>query len=135
MFLASRPELVAQELLELIRTTECSHAAAVISRTPDGVETTVTAITSRRSEQQEATTQPRRLSVGFAHDRAIDLVVQPKADIESAATVNAVTLLLSTVHDLERARAEREERATLWPIEELPIDGEHAVISGQMRER
>ena len=35
---------------------------------------------------------------------------------------------------MQRARAEREERATLWPIEELPIDDERSVISGQMRE-
>ena len=49
--------------------------------------------------------------------------------------MNAVTLLLSAVHDLERARVEREEHSTLWPAEELPIDGEHAVISGHMRDQ
>jgi DNA-binding NtrC family response regulator len=37
------------------------------------------------------------------------------------------------VHDLERARAEREERATLWPIEDLPIENGAAVITGHMR--
>src|SRR4029077_13167536 len=28
----------------------------------------------------------------------------------------------------------REERATLWPVEELPVDGSRAVIAGHMRE-
>jgi DNA-binding NtrC family response regulator len=130
-----RPELVARELLELLRTTDCIHSAAVVARAADGTETTLIQIVGVCSTNHDDAAPARRLSVGFAHDRAIDLVVQPKSDIESAATVNAVTLLLSTVHNLERARLEREERATLWPIEELPIEGEHAVISGHMRER
>ena len=130
-----RPELVARELLELLRTTNCVHSAAVVARAADGTETTLAEIAAGSATHDDDAAPPRRLSIGFAHDRAIDLVVQPKADIESAATVNAVTLLLSTVHNLERARLEREERATLWPIEELPIEGEHAVIAGHMRER
>jgi hydrogenase-4 transcriptional activator len=43
-------------------------------------------------------------------------------------------ILLTSVQDLERARVEREERATLWPVEDLPIDGDRSVISGHMRE-
>jgi transcriptional regulator with PAS, ATPase and Fis domain len=50
------------------------------------------------------------------------------------ATVNAVTQLVAAVHELQRARAEREERATLWPADELPIEGDRAVVSGHMRE-
>ena len=80
-------------------------------------------------------TPTRRLGIGFTHKQAIELVVRPKADSESAANVNAIALLLSSVRDLERARVEREQRATLWPIEDLPVDGERAVIMGQMREQ
>jgi len=43
-------------------------------------------------------------------------------------------LLLSTVQELERARAEREERLTLWPIEDVPVMNDHAVVNGQMRQ-
>jgi len=41
--------------------------------------------------------------------------------------------LLNSLHEIQSARAEREERATLWPIEELPND-QRAMISGRMRE-
>jgi len=58
----------------------------------------------------------------------------PKRDIESTATVNAIALLLSTIQELERARAEREERLTLWPIDDVPVMNDHAVVNGQMRE-
>lgn len=60
--------------------------------------------------------------------------MKPKPDVESTATLNAVELLLHTIHDLERARAEREERATLWPVDELPSENGGAVIAGHMRE-
>jgi DNA-binding NtrC family response regulator len=65
---------------------------------------------------------------------SIDLFVRPRPDLESHATLNAIRLLLSTVRDLERARAEREERQTLWPIEEMPADDENAVVLGKMRD-
>src|SRR5262249_57006775 len=46
----------------------------------------------------------------------------------------AITILLSTIQDLERARAEREERLTLWPIDELPYEDDDSVIAGRMRD-
>ena len=76
----------------------------------------------------------RSLSIGSAGGREVQVVLQPKADVESVATIDAVSLLLSTMHNLERAQAEREERATLWPIEELPTGDGAAVTAGHMRE-
>jgi hypothetical protein len=39
-----------------------------------------------------------------------------------------------TLRDLESARAEREERATLWPVDELPASNDGAVTIGHMRD-
>ena len=69
-----------------------------------------------------ADAETRTLSLGTARSRTVEVRVAPLADIESQATVNAVTILLGTIHDLERAQTEREERLTLWPIDELPFD-------------
>jgi DNA-binding NtrC family response regulator len=65
--------------------------------------------------------------------KAVEVQMDCRADIESVATINAVKLLVHTIHDLERARLEREERATLWPIDELPLDNGQAVAVGEMR--
>ena len=62
------------------------------------------------------------------------LELLPKTDVESTATINAIALLLSTIHEIERARAEREEGLTLWPIEDVPVMNEHAVVNGKMRD-
>ena len=76
----------------------------------------------------------RTLTLGNARNRTVEVRVAPLPDIESQATLNAVTILLGTIHDLERAQAEREERLTLWPIDEPPFEGDDSVIAGRMRE-
>src|SRR4029077_18121584 len=66
-------------------------------------------------------------------NREIRIYLRPKPSIESIASINALTLLFAALHEVQQGRAEREERATLWPIEELPND-ERSVVSGRMRE-
>jgi transcriptional regulator with PAS, ATPase and Fis domain len=132
MIYPHRPEFVARELFELIRLADCANAISLVSRAPDGAETTLAEFVS---ETEEVSLGVRRFAVGFINGHSIEIVLKPKRDLESAATINAVSLLLSSIHDLERARVEREERATLWPVEEAPMDGLNAVISGHMREQ
>ena len=62
------------------------------------------------------------------------MTVQPKRDLESQAALNSVTLLLGTVGELELARAEREERLTLWPADEFGETLSGAFVGGKMRE-
>jgi hydrogenase-4 transcriptional activator len=83
----------------------------------------------------EVITSTRRLiTIDSVDKEPIGVWMCPKADVESIATLNAITLLLSTIHELERARSEREERLTLWPIEDVPVQHGHAVVNGRMRE-
>jgi len=76
----------------------------------------------------------QRISIGQRHGAEVELIIRPKDDVESIATINAVTLLLSTLKEVQRARAEKEERATLWPTEELPVENEQTVITGHMHD-
>jgi transcriptional regulator with PAS, ATPase and Fis domain len=62
------------------------------------------------------------------------LAFRPRNDVDSVATVCAVRMLVDAIQELQRGRAEREERATLWPVDELAVDGDPAVISGHMRD-
>jgi DNA-binding NtrC family response regulator len=43
-------------------------------------------------------------------------------------------LLVSAIQHLESARAEREQRLTLWPIEDVDVLNDHAVVNGTMRD-
>ena len=128
----SRPELVARELVYLLGETDCTVGARAVSSAGDTPPQILAVANTPAGSHADAIA--RRLSIGFARERAVDIELTMKPDIESHATVNAVRLLLTTVQDLERARAEREERLSLWPADDDPAELGHAVVGGQMRE-
>ena len=127
----SRPELVARELVHLLGDTDCVVAARASSTGSDGPPHI---LADAGTADAHADWIERRLSIGVARDRAVDVELKVRPDIESQATVNGVRLLLTTLQDLERARAEREERLSLWPADDDPAAPGHAVVSGHMRE-
>ena len=135
LLLADRPELLARGIIDLLDVTGAvKQAAATIGNDQDDYDVLVTAGPPADSRGTYLKL-PRQLAIGRFHDRPVDVWISPKDDIESIATLNAITLLLSTIHEIERGRAEREERLTLWPIEEVPIQNVgQAVINGRMRE-
>jgi len=128
---ASRPELVARELVELVSLTQSTIYVVGSSRGTDGSLEVLSQYGDGTAQKSSAT---QRLFIGRARERDIEILLTPKPDLESIATINAVKVLLATLHDLERAREEREERATLWPIDELPIGEDGAVTIGHMRD-
>jgi DNA-binding NtrC family response regulator len=131
MLHAGQPELVAREVVGLLDAAGCIRSATAEARAADGsVEVLAQAGEPRDGDQSDA----RRLPVGRERARDIDVLVHARPDWESSATVNAIDLLLATLHDLERASVDREEQATLWPIDELPSEGGSPVTIGHMRE-
>ena len=128
----SHAELVAREFVHLLIETDCVAVARAISRGDS--EDDVQVLAEAASGASDDSTSERHISVGFARDRGVALELHVRRDVDAQATINAVTVLLSTVQDLERARAEREERIALWPVdEEEDHDGASAVDGGQMR--
>ena len=126
---AGRPNLLASGFVAIVQDADCATGAVAIARDENGV---CEELASFGTIESGAVT--RTLTVGNARNRTVEVRVAPLPDIESQATLNAVTILLGTIHDLERAQAEREERLTLWPIDEPPFEGDDSVIAGRMRE-
>ena len=127
----SHPELLARELVHLLIATDAVVQATALSSGPDEpqVFAAATAVDSVGAEFTE-----RRLAVGIGRERSVELHLAVRRDIDAQATVNAVTVLLTTIQDLERARAEREERISLWPSDDDDSEPtEHAVVGGAMR--
>jgi DNA-binding NtrC family response regulator/tetratricopeptide (TPR) repeat protein len=129
---AGHPELVAREFLHLLADTACVEKATAISRGPGG-EIELLATTGDPSSSEPQPEAAKRVIIGLGTTREVEILLEPRKDIESLATLNAARILLTTVRDLERARVEREERLTLWPIDDVPIDDGQAVVSGKMR--
>jgi DNA-binding NtrC family response regulator len=129
MLHAGRPELVGIGVLSLLTEANVVEAAAVIARQDGHSPVTLASV---NNERLSSTAQ--KFDFGTSRGRTIELTFEPLPDLESRATLNAILLLLATLGDLERAHIEREERLTLWPIEELPTDDDDAVLLGKMRE-
>jgi DNA-binding NtrC family response regulator len=131
---ARRPELVATGVVAVLADTGCVISAEATARAEDGAVERLASCQAPSESLNEPAAPARTFAIGTARSRAIAVHVVPRLDLESAATVNAVGLLLGTVSDLERAHAEREERLTLWPLEDVPADLDQAVITGRMAE-
>jgi transcriptional regulator with PAS, ATPase and Fis domain/tetratricopeptide (TPR) repeat protein len=127
---ATRPELIAAEFVNILSAADCVSTARATVRSAKETEEI---ISEAASGTYDRNIPEQRFSIGFSGSREIQLHIRQKSGVDSVASINAVTLLLNSLHEIQRARAEREERATLWPIEELPND-ERAMISGRMRE-
>ena len=138
MVQASRPEFLAHELVHLLSQTGCVRRAAALlvdaTHEPEVLAAWQPAGGTPGDLPYVADAWPRRLAVGPVRDRTAELWLEPASDIESLAAVNAVALLLATVHEIERGRAEREQRLTLWPIDDSPLEDGQAIVNGRMRE-
>jgi DNA-binding NtrC family response regulator len=125
-----RPELVARELVYLLGETGSVVSAQAVSTSDDEGDTPQVLASVTAADAVDAV--ERRMPVGVARDRALSLVLRVRPDADSIATATAARLLLTTVQDLERARADREERLSLWPADDEPTEPGQAVSVGQM---
>jgi DNA-binding NtrC family response regulator len=124
---AGRPELLAREMHQILTDTAAVDHAAVLAYTDDRAAVVAETGIAQPDERE------RRFAVGRAGERRFELVATPRRDIEAATTVDALGLVLAAVHEIEQARAEREDRTALWPAED-DVDGDGRVASGQLRE-
>ena len=132
MLNVDRPELVGREMVELIASTDSFEFANAISLGSGGEEEILATFGSPVRGGNEVSNL--RIPIGPAADRTIELVLRPRPDIGAVASGNAVAVLISALQELRTARAAREEQATLWPADQLPLDDTQAVISGHMRD-
>jgi DNA-binding NtrC family response regulator/tetratricopeptide (TPR) repeat protein len=126
------PDLIARELVDILSITGCVQSVRAVSRTSAEIEKTLSSAVDGIGQSAHGPEQ--RLAVGFENGQTIDLVFEPKTDTESVASLKAVRILLSCIQELKRARVEREQEATLWPLEDLHGERDRAVITGRMGE-
>ena len=129
-----RPELLATGIVDILADTGSVARVSAVARGTDESVEVLASFVEPPSAAETDTAAEQTLPLGTARGRAVEVVLQPHGDIESIATINALAVLLGTIRDLEQAHADREERLTLWPLDELPVNGEQAVITGRMRE-
>jgi tetratricopeptide (TPR) repeat protein len=129
---ARHPEVLARELVAVLFSTGSILRAAIVRRSEDGRHEALVDFVG-----PETTNEPgseRRLVVGQALDKSVEVLIHEKGDMQSRATVHAARQLLSCAMELRALKDDRNERSTIWPAEDLPLPHCDAVLSGQMRE-
>ncbi len=124
---AGRPELVAAEVASILRATGLVDEASPTRQDPKALASVPVPAADGSASSTVC------LPIGSTETTVFAVRVTFRPNIETIATINAVKLLLRTIQDLEQARLDREERAALWPVDELPLDNGQAVAVGEMR--
>jgi transcriptional regulator with PAS, ATPase and Fis domain len=130
---ARRSDIVALEVLEILEKTNCVFHAHASSVESDGSKRPLHTVGSRRNSPDGEPAEQIRIE--FSSGPSIEIDAQFRREINAEATVHALKLVLGVRKELEEARIERDERSALWPLEDLPLEGHHAVISGHMRDQ
>src|SRR5262249_4748974 len=121
---------MAREIISLLVTTDSVYSAAALLRSDRGTTTLEVAGDAESTPRDAAL---RTFSLGHLREQECVVTMRPKPGAESLATLNAVSAFVAVLQELEQARREREERAVLWPVEELPIEDDSSVLTGHMR--
>jgi DNA-binding NtrC family response regulator len=134
MMHAGRPELVARHLVAILAGSGSAFSATAVACKDDGTVEILASYAHRAGDPPGARNRLRTLPVGTARGRHIEVRVHPAEGLEGMSAINAVMLLAASARELECAQAEREQHLTLWPIEELAVEQQRAVVTGRMTE-
>lgn len=124
---AGRPEVLGATIGDAARRGRCISASRVVLHASGHT------VVSHDWGRFRRDSRIHTVGLGEVGEQRFELQFQPHDDTESDATADAISILASSGLLLERARIEREARATLWPVEELPADGDDSVVTGKMR--
>jgi transcriptional regulator with PAS, ATPase and Fis domain len=128
-----QPELLAREIANLLSTTRSAYQTSVLAITETGSQDILESYESACDAIGDAGAE-RRLQIGVSASRSVEVRFVPKMDVESLATVNSIRLLLSAAQELDRARAEREQALTIWPVDDEPPTEDGFILLGRMAE-
>jgi transcriptional regulator with PAS, ATPase and Fis domain len=130
MLHAGKPQLIAIEVASIISDLACAASVEVGIRDKSGQRI----LFSHRSGAGHVDARRQNLEIGVTDEGSVFVSVETYPDASSHATLNAVSVLLESLQQLEKSRVEQEERLTLWPEEEESFDDGDGVVLGRMRE-
>ncbi len=132
MLHAGRPDLLASEIAEILRQTGAVEQAAAGCRRLGDLA--APADSSPDPTAERLTTSVVCLPVGSTDGNFFEVNVNLKPDVESVATINAVTLLGTHPRPRMRARRARGTRSRSGRSTTSRSTNGQAVVAGQMRE-
>jgi transcriptional regulator with PAS, ATPase and Fis domain len=128
---ASRPDIVGRHLLALMKTSGCVAGAELMVRGTSGE------MIERFGDFSTEEASQLSITLGTAGNDIFGILIQPRIDSESRATLAALLGVMNAARELERSREGEEEQLTVWPLDEdLPDETTErdSVIIGKMNQ-
>src|SRR5262249_2576934 len=91
LLLADRPELLARGVLDLLDATDAVEQATATVCDSESTYQALATIGRADNSANAFLKLPRRLTIGSVYERRVEVWLAPKDDIESIATLNAIT--------------------------------------------
>ena len=130
MMHVDRPAPLASDLLAILARSSSVVAADAHMDSSDGSKK----ILEHHGDKTHEPRLSKTIRLDSTESRSMGVRYWPRPDGESSATLGAFELFVGALGTLRQARAEREERMTLWPADDPPIDGTHAIVNGTFRQ-
>lgn len=124
---SGRPEILGRVVTGLLRRGRSITASRVVTQTFGQ------SVTCSEWGRFRPDSRTHAFPLGEIGERRFELHIQTHSDTDSDATADSVGILVSAGLDLERGRVARDGKSSLWPVEELPADGDDSVVAGKMR--
>ncbi|HEX6213064.1 MAG TPA: sigma-54 dependent transcriptional regulator [Methylomirabilota bacterium] len=130
---AARPDLLAGEIVPLLRATGCTRAFALVAGAPGHAARLVSVEGWAPAEALAALSlRPPlpRLDLGEWRDQQWALVVDLYHTVPARSAFAAIRTLLAGSRSVDAARREARERSALWPIDPIG-DCTHGVFAAE----
>ncbi|HEY7287365.1 MAG TPA: sigma 54-interacting transcriptional regulator [Vicinamibacterales bacterium] len=124
-------EFVARELVVLLASTNAFEKICAICKSSTGASEVLV----EQSFPKPATILERKcIAIGESNGKSIEIVVEFVDKVETRALVNIATELVSRTKELQSAREDGRERASIWPTEPNSPSIDGVILTGQMRD-
>lgn len=131
MELGAQPELLGREAFALLQASRSAAALALVAERPGQPLEVIERDGQLPTASSDSASAVLRIPLGVLRERAVELRVMPRTDLEARSTVHAIRLLIDTAVSLERARREEKLRTSLWPPD-AEQDHERGVFVAEM---
>ena len=135
--LASRPALLGQEALVLLRDSGCTRSLALLDRGADSRWKARVCLGWSSDEALRAETdKPRTISIslGSAHGTEWLLLAVPRKHLACRDMVSAIAAILEQAASVAAFEVESRARACLWPLHQNTLDKDGVYAGPEMRQ-
>jgi DNA-binding NtrC family response regulator/tetratricopeptide (TPR) repeat protein len=127
----SRSEIVASGIVQILSMTNCVASAIAETQDSNGARRVLCQYEDTRQSNQGLPIVTMQLP---SHESTTTTIAcRPRMSVLALATFNAARTLVEKIGDLQRMTLMAEERMTLWPLEDIPLEGDQTVVSGAMQ--